>query len=95
MQVDICAVFVVVVGVVAFDAFVVLLLLLVLLFFCCGVGVVGVDVFVVVLLLVVLMSFVAMFVLFVLFYNTIDRNLRFGNNCNALMDVNCYPQSTS
>ena len=67
MQVDICAVVVVVVGV---------------------------DVFVVVLLLVVLMSFVAMFVLFVLFYNTNDRNRRFGNNCNALMDVICDPQMT-
>ena len=47
------------------------------------VGVVGVDVFVVVL-----------FVLFVLCYNTNDRNLRFGNKCNALMDVICDPQMT-
>ena len=48
------------------------------------VGVVGVDVFVVVL-----------FVLFVLCYNTNDRNLRFGNICFVVMDVNCGPQSTS
>ena len=58
-----------------------MLLLLVLMFF---VVVVGVDVFFV----------VVSFFKFVLCCNTNDRNLRFGNNCNALMDVNCDPQMT-